>query len=150
MPELLRDPKSARARRAARLGTLAVFRHADAAYAPFSCPATSECCQLGKTGRQPWLWPNEWLLLEEELAKSPRTARADGGCPFLDENGKRCTVYAVRPFGCRTFFCHRVQGPSRQPAEATNALLLRLESVARELDPDCEPKPLMDWFRGRA
>jgi hypothetical protein len=135
-----------RAQRQARLHTLAVFRHADEAYAPFSCPATAECCQLAKTGREPWLWLSEWLVLKERLVRDgrgplPRTA----ACPLLDANG-RCSVYADRPFGCRTFFCHRIQGPARQPVETVNALLERLQAISKTLDGDTEPKPLTEWL----
>jgi Fe-S-cluster containining protein len=144
------DPlKAAQARleRAARLETRAVYRQADAAYAGFSCPASAECCQLAKTGRQPWLWLGEWLVLKERLEREGRqvTAREDGACPLLGEGG-RCTVYEDRPFGCRTFFCARVRGPDRQPVEEVDALLRRLERLSRAVDPDTEPRTLLDWL----
>ena len=34
---------------------------------------------------------------------APRPAGGPGGCPF--QVGKLCGVHAVRPFGCRMFFC---------------------------------------------
>lgn len=126
--------------------TRAVLRLADQAYAPFRCPASAECCQLEKTGRPPWLWPTEWRLLRERVKALP-PPRADGACPFLDAAGQRCTVYEVRPFGCRTFFCQRVQGPARQPAERTDALLTRLRQLNLELDPDAAPRPLPELVR---
>jgi hypothetical protein len=122
----------------------ALYRQADAAYAPFSCPASGECCQLAVTGRQPWLWAPEWLLLTRGRPLPP--PRADGGCPWLDASGKRCGVYADRPFGCRTFFCSRIRGPSRQPAEAVDTLLRRLERVSQRLMPSLSgPRPLLEW-----
>jgi len=135
-----------RARRAARLETRAVYRQADAAFAPFSCPATAECCQLGKTGRPPWLWRGEWLILEERLRQdgvAPQP-RSDGACPLLRDG--RCSVYADRPFGCRTFFCEKIRGPGRQPVEVVNGLLERLAHVAQTLDESAEPRPLQDWL----
>jgi Fe-S-cluster containining protein len=36
-------------------------------------------------------------------------------CPLLDRDG-RCSVYAARPLGCRTYYCERARrgvGPSR-------------------------------------
>ena len=121
-----------------------VYQRADAAYAPFSCPASGECCQLATTRRQPWLWWPEWLLLARRHPLPP--PRADGGCPYLDAAGRRCTVYADRPFGCRTFFCDRIRGPARQPAEAVNALLVRLERLSERLLPSLKgPRPLLDW-----
>lgn len=131
--------------RSAVLETRAVLAKADAVYAPFSCPGTAECCQLAVTGREPWLWPSELELLREALRRQGRAlppARADGACPFLDASGKRCSVYAERPFGCRTFFCHRIQGPARQPIEDTNALLERLAALNLVHWPEASPQPL--------
>lgn len=138
----------ARARRAALQELAAVYRQADAAYRPYGCPATAECCQLSTTQREPWLWPAEWeLLLEAKGGRVPEE-RSDGGCPFLEADGKRCSVYAARPFGCRTYFCHRVQGPKREPVEAVAALSSRLERVAQALDADGPgPRPLLSLAR---
>jgi Fe-S-cluster containining protein len=122
----------------------AIYRQADAAYAPFSCPASGECCQLARTQRQPWLWYPEWKLLASRHPLPPR--RTDGGCPYLDAAGRRCTVYADRPFGCRTFFCERIRGPARQPADTVDALLRRLEAVSQRVMPTLmSPRPLLDW-----
>ncbi|WP_163865186.1 YkgJ family cysteine cluster protein [Myxococcus eversor] len=122
----------------------AIYRQADTAYVPFSCPASGECCQLARTGRQPWLWLPEWELLTKGRPLPP--AREDGGCPYLDAAGKRCTVYADRPFGCRTFFCERIRGPARQPAETVGALLERLERVSQSRDATLKaPRPLLEW-----
>jgi Fe-S-cluster containining protein len=139
----------AHARRTALRDLKAVHRLADAAYRPYSCPGTAECCQLATTKREPWLWPVEWELLLEVSGGRVPPERADGGCPFLDAAGKRCTVYADRPFGCRTFFCQRIRGPGREPLEAVALLSERLERVAQALDPDCAgPQTLLSWHAG--
>ncbi len=123
-----------------------MYRLADVAYRPYSCPGTAECCQLATTKRQPWLWPVEWELLLAAKGGQVPPPRPDGGCPFLDADGKRCSVYASRPFGCRTFFCHRVSGPAREPIEAMAALSRRLARVAQTLDTDsASPRPLLLW-----
>ena len=123
----------------------AVYRVADAAYAPYSCPATAECCQLAARGREPWLWEVEWQALRDAVPSLP-PRRADGGCPFLDATGQRCTAYANRPLGCRTFFCHRRQGPAHEPVAQMDQLQRRLETVARRLNPDeAGPRRLSDW-----
>lgn len=112
--------------------TRAIFRKADEAYAPYSCPASGECCQLSKTKRQPWVMRSEWDVLTDQLEREGLTLpndREDGGCPFLDPEGKRCTVYAARPFGCRTFFCERIRGPNRQPVAVVDSLLRRLTAL---------------------
>lgn len=126
--------------------TLAVLRKASAQWAPYRCPGTAECCQLGVTKREPWLWPTEWQVILNHLAQEHRAMpppRADGGCPFLDGSGQRCTIYEARPFGCRTFFCHRIEGPARQPVAATNTLLERLMRINVSLDAQAEPRAML-------
>lgn len=138
----------AHARRTALQELRAIYRLVDAAYRPYSCPASAECCQLSTTKREPWLWPVEWEALMEATGGQVPAARADGGCPFLEANGLRCSVYASRPFGCRTFFCHRIRGPSREPIEAVAVLSERLERVAQTLDESSTaPRPLLTWAR---
>ena len=133
--------------RRARLETQTVLRKADEAYRPFSCPASGDCCQLQKTQREPWLYPSEWKLLRAAVPQLP-AERVDGGCVFLDETGLRCSVYASRPFGCRTFFCSRIVGPKRQPVDEVDALYRRLDGVNRDAFEDAEPRPLREWIRG--
>ena len=132
--------------------TRVVLQKADLAYAAHACPASGECCQLARRAREPWLWPTEWHLLLDRLKKDGRAlppARTDGGCPFLDSAGLRCTVYADRPFGCRTYFCERRVGPSREPAARVAELLLRLEAVAQRTFPEAQgPRPLSEWHAG--
>ncbi|HEY8211637.1 MAG TPA: YkgJ family cysteine cluster protein [Myxococcaceae bacterium] len=131
----------------------AIYGQADSAYARFSCPSSAECCQLQRRGRQPWLWPLEWAAVEDALKRQGREVpppRADGGCALLDEGGRRCTVYADRPFGCRTYFCERASG-GRHPLEATTEIAARLEALAMEADPDAAgggPRPILDWLGG--
>jgi uncharacterized protein len=135
--------------RRAATETRAVLRQASAAWARHTCPGTSECCQLAVTKRPPWLWPSEWKVLEAGLEKAKRPLpprRADGGCPFLDAAGLRCTVYEDRPLGCRTFFCHRIEGPAKLPADETNALLERLKGLNLATDDEAEPRSILDWF----
>jgi Fe-S-cluster containining protein len=124
--------------------TRALYAKADALWSRWSCPSSAECCQLTKTKREPWLWPSEWQLLRGE--RPLPAPRADGACPYLDADGKRCTVYADRPLGCRTFFCHRIQGPARQPVLEMDALLSRLERINLDDDETAEPRPLLSWY----
>ena len=72
--------------------------------------------------------------------------RADGGCPFLDGAGKRCTVYEDRPLGCRTFFCHRMTGPAEVPSNVTNALFERLKALNLALDDEAQVRSLPQWY----
>jgi uncharacterized protein len=130
--------------------TRAVLQDADRAFSGYSCPASAECCQLAKTQKLPWLWPSEWAVLEARLEKDhrlPVSPRPDGACPLLDESGKRCTVYEDRPFGCRTFFCDKAQGPKRAPIEQADALQKALKGLSVELDDGAyEPRTILDWL----
>jgi Fe-S-cluster containining protein len=126
--------------------TRAILQKASEAWAGHGCPGTAECCQLAITKREPWLWPSEWKVIEARLKRERRPlppAREDGACPFLDASGKRCTIYEDRPFGCRTYFCHRITGPAKQPVDQTNALLERLRSANVAADSEAEPRSIL-------
>lgn len=143
------DAEIAVAWRRAVTETKAVLRQASAAWGRHGCPGSAECCQLAVTKRLPHLWPSEWKVLEATLKQARRLlppARGDGACPFLDAEGKRCTVYEDRPFGCRTFFCQRMTGPQKVPAERTNALLERLEAVNVAVDERAQPRSIFEWL----
>src|SRR5262249_6942488 len=112
----LERARKALAERSAARALETLYRRADAAWSGFRCPASAECCQLSKRGREPWLWGVEWDTLRRAAPALP-PVRPDGGCRFLDAEGRRCTVYASRPLGCRTYFCHRATGPGREPVE---------------------------------
>ncbi len=109
-----------------------LFTRTDRLLARCSCAASGECCRLSTTGLEPYLFPIEVRALEAALHAQARpwpVARGDGACPFLDASGRRCSVYAVRPFGCRTYFCVRLRTPRAYPnasVEALNAALTRL------------------------
>jgi Fe-S-cluster containining protein len=128
--------------------TRAVLRQGSAAWAKHSCPGTAECCQLAVTKREPWLWPSEWVVIEERMKREKRAMpppRADGACPFLDGSGKRCSIYEDRPLGCRTFFCSRIVGPSKLPADETNSLLERLRAINLAVDDSADARSILSW-----
>ncbi len=106
-----------------------LYARADALYSDWSCDGTTECCRFGITGRQPYVTSIELSLLRQALARRggalaprrralpiTRDAESERMCPLLDRGG-RCSVYAERPLGCRTFYCERARrgaGPSRE------------------------------------
>ena len=106
----------------------ALYARVDALYADWSCPSSTECCRFGITGKQPYVTGIEALAIRSMLARRGgllsdnkralpilMSAERERVCPLLDRN-QRCSVYEVRPLGCRTFFCDRAQrgvGPSR-------------------------------------
>src|SRR5262249_44730554 len=96
-----------------------VYRDVDRLHAGWSCPASTECCRFGITGREPYVTSIEIAALRKAIAarggarswkkaKDGRVAlplaRDERRCPLLDDAG-RCAVYDARPLGCRTFYC---------------------------------------------
>ena len=128
----------------------ALYRDVDALYAGASCEASSECCRFGITGREPQVTSLEHALVKRALAARggmPRPTRRalplsgdaarERVCPLLDR-GSRCTIYAARPLGCRTFYCERaslLHQPSRAELAAIVRRLQEL-AVAHERDGD--------------
>jgi Fe-S-cluster containining protein len=143
----------------------ALYAKADAALDGWGCGASTDCCRFGVTGREPY-------PTAIELAELDRAVRARGGlpkgqkrgslpiaaerrCVLLTEDG-RCFVYASRPFGCRTFFCERAEGPvgERAPGQLPTATLREIgrdiaSLSARFAPTDPGPRPLsnatQDW-----
>ena len=116
----------------------ALYREVDALYAGWSCPGTTECCRFGITGRQPYVTSIELAAVRRAIARRgaplarakralPITADQEQEriCPMLDRGG-RCSIYADRPLGCRTFYCDR----ATQGAHATRA---ELQDIVRKL-----------------
>jgi Fe-S-cluster containining protein len=84
----------------------------------------------------------EWKVIREYLEDNSRELPFFQGlvCPFLLNN--RCQIYAVRPTGCRIFFCN-IQDRDFQ------GLMSWLERV-KAIDPPGaeEYRPILDWFYG--
>lgn len=79
----------------------------------WTCASSTDCCRFAVTGREPSLTRSEWELVHDALKRAGRRLPAipsDGTCPLLTAAG-RCSVYAARPLGCRTFYCERASGP---------------------------------------
>ena len=147
-----------------------MFAEAELLLVGWSCPASTECCRFGLTGREPYVTSIEVAAVKRELARigGPRAFRRalplvqaapvdakvhpgpkkdrkrqlavvkdERACPLLNEEG-RCSVYASRPLGCRTFFCERASSPARErstrgrvlPQRELNALVQRIRGIA--------------------
>jgi Fe-S-cluster containining protein len=132
----------------------ALYARADAFYAGASCEASTECCRFGVTGREPQLTAIELALVERAVAARggplrthkralPLAQLRDGAapphdertCPLLDQGG-RCSIYAHRPLGCRTFFCDRADVPAPPSRRELRELVRELEALAAEFAPD--------------
>jgi hypothetical protein len=134
--------------------SLAILEQADRALAGWTCDASTECCRFGVTGREPYLTGAEWQLIADAVRAQGRKLEAlrarvsdvgDQRCPLLDDAG-RCSVYSVRPLGCRTFLCERARPPAgaRAPDKrALNALAQQLADLS-----GAKGRPLRSWLAG--
>jgi hypothetical protein len=130
---------------ARRAAALAVLADADQMRAGWSCEGSAECCQFAVTGREPYLTEAEWRIVEAEVARQGRRVPvmpASRRCPFLDGD-LRCTIYAARPLGCRTFYCHRASGPQVARRDLAE-LARRLEALSAA--PDAKGRSLTTWL----
>ena len=125
---------------------LAVLGRADRRLDGWSCPRSTECCRPGLSGREPYLTEAEWGLIETELARQgrkPPADRGDGACALLSEDG-RCTVYTVRPLGCRSYFCDRARPAGPYPRADLRALVRDLEALSPKAE---RGRPLRSWLK---
>jgi Fe-S-cluster containining protein len=134
-----------------RAELLALYAQADALVESLACDCAARdtrCCRFGITGREPYPTPVELEEIEHARAalgrrrRSPRVRLAlakDRACPLLSNDG-RCTIYASRPLGCRTFFC------DESPAPADRAEVQRVAravaSLSERFAPGEGPRPL--------
>jgi uncharacterized protein len=137
-----------------------LYREVDAAHAGSTCPASTECCRFGVTGREPYVTSIEIAAIERAVKRNggplsakrralPMTAdpERERVCPLLDA-GRRCSVYASRPFGCRTFFCSRSTLGAAPSRAALKHLVDRLRDLASRHEPGGDaPRPLSRLFR---
>jgi Fe-S-cluster containining protein len=141
-------PPSSDSEQTALLAELsALYAEVDAVQADAVCPASTECCRFGVTGREPYVTSIELAALERATARrgGPLSERrralplAGSGatertCALLDRDG-RCSVYESRPFGCRTYFCERASG-SRLSRDELRDFVRRLAELAARHAPD--------------
>ena len=71
------------------------------------CVISGRCCRFEEYGHRLFVTTAELAAFSHDLraaAPAATTAPWDGtGCPF--QSNKMCGVHAIRPFGCRMFFC---------------------------------------------
>lgn len=127
-----------------------VYAAVDALFAGWSCDVSTDCCHFARTGREPYLTPIEWAYLQSAMAKRPaKKARLptvdEGRCPLLGPD-HRCSSYAERPFGCRTFFCERASSFGvKLPRKSLREQLHQLMAVGERYGLKGEPRPLRRW-----
>ncbi len=147
-----------------RATLLALYAEVDRLLAPYTCENTTECCRFGITGREPYPTAVEAAEVKRAMAKggitlpatagdhrggrspSPRrslpVASSERPCPLLSAEG-RCRIYASRPFGCRTYFCDRVEGPGKLPRSEIQRISRAIADLSARFAPrDPLPRPL--------
>lgn len=139
----------------------ALYRQVDLSQEGASCPASTECCRFGVTGREPYVTSVEIAALRRAVARrggplSPKrralpltpggSQKAERICVLLDAAG-RCSVYESRPFGCRTFHCARATLPATLTGSERRELVNRLRDIASRHEPGGDaPRPLSKVF----
>jgi len=128
----------------------ALWRETEALYGGHSCPGATECCRFAVTGREPYVTSIELLSVAKAVAarggplRDRRRAEpldrevsreTERTCPLLDEQA-RCAVYAARPLGCRTYFCHQADRDRPIRQREVTALVRRLQDIAARHEPD--------------
>jgi Fe-S-cluster containining protein len=134
-----------------------VYGDADRALHGWSCESSTDCCRFAITGREPYVTSIELAAIERAVARrggeralAAVTGRRPGArralpvqagaererrCPLLTPQG-RCTVYAWRPLGCRTFYCDRATPGEPLPQAKLNELVRRVQEIAARHQPD--------------
>jgi uncharacterized protein len=120
----------------------ALYARVDALYADWRCPSSTECCRFGITGRQPFVTSIEASAIRHALARRGGllaehkralpillSGESERVCPLLNEQ-QRCSVYAQRPFGCRTFYCNKATRGVGPDPDTLRALTEELEELA--------------------
>jgi uncharacterized protein len=141
-----------------------VYQAAEETFAGWSCPASTERCHFGITGREPYVTSielaavrravaarggaralqgaarSEGQLLREQASvarverRSLPKAADERRCPMLTEAG-RCAIYDARPLGCRTYFCDRASPGAPVRHREIGALVRRVQEIAARHEP---------------
>lgn len=144
----MRSQSHERNERKRALGELrALYARMDAALTGWACDASTDCCRFGVTGREPYPTAVEIAELERAVAargglKKRRTLPVAGErrCALLGDDN-RCSVYASRPFGCRTFFCDRAKNAVGEGAKSLpKAVIADVSRAIADLSARFEPR----------
>ena len=113
MAQNLRDAVAAAAARPeVRQAVSAIYQEVDRRVAQRRplCIISGRCCRFDEYGHRLFattaelaLFSHELSLLSRKFEPEPASDLSGGACPF--QARKLCGVHAIRPFGCRLFFC---------------------------------------------
>ncbi len=166
---LARGPSGEWSESAERSALLALYAETDALVDGWSCACSragvggtplAQCCHFAVTGREPYPTAVELQEVRHAMRVSGVAvgrARSGSGkrslpmvelraCPLLSRDG-RCRIYASRPFGCRTYFCHHAEfvgGRAKLPRDLINSIGRRIADLSARFAPrDPLPRPLV-------
>jgi len=79
------------------------------------CVISGRCCKFDEYGHRLYVTTLELATFMRRRAGTPVPEFTDpGSCPF--QSNKLCGVHAIRPFGCRMFFCDATAADWQQAA----------------------------------
>ena len=101
------------------------------------CRASGRCCRFEEYGHRLYVTTAELAAFADGLqpAKPPQDGPSGQKLPILEQTSAgcvfqvdgRCSVHAIRPFGCRIFFCDPTAGDWQQTQyERFHALIKQL------------------------
>ncbi|MCS7032849.1 MAG: YkgJ family cysteine cluster protein, partial [Phycisphaerae bacterium] len=115
------------------------------------CRSSGRCCRFDEFGHRLYVTSAEMGLFLRRLQEAHRSAAmadptppagssrlrllesgrssSSAGCPF--QSGRLCTVHAIRPFGCRIFFCD--ESSEAWQSEAYERLHAEIRAIHRRL-----------------
>jgi Fe-S-cluster containining protein len=130
----------------------ALYDEVDGLLANYTCGRSTECCRFAVNNREPYVTSLEMEVVRKalgalggvkavlasqgknkQLPTFVALAAQEGRCPLLGADD-RCRIYASRPFGCRTFFCDRIEG-GKLPRKEIAQLAQKLDGLAQAHDP---------------
>ena len=93
-----------------------------------ACAVSGRCCRFEEYGHRLYVTTLELAAFVAATWGSDPNGAWDGtGCPF--QRSKLCTVHAIRPFGCRMFFCDATS--TEWQNDAYERFHARLKAAAR-------------------
>jgi len=112
-----------------------------------TCWLSGKCCHFDSYGHRLYATGLEiaWLLAQLDDAAWNRLAAADlpqlDGCPF--QMNRQCSAHAIRPLGCRVFFCDPTAKDWQNPVYESHLQSLRELHEQHDL-----PYAYMEWRHG--
>jgi Fe-S-cluster containining protein len=90
-----------------------------------TCALSGRCCDFPRSGHTLFATALEADRILD-LEGTPKEPQEEGWCPYYRQ--RRCTLRALRPLGCRVYFCDPpyLEGPMREVAERAHGALKRV------------------------